>query len=228
MENIDLTIIFLTANKLTETWADYQREVLLKAADGLPIITISRKPLNWGINLLDTEPQGIQNIYKQMLRGAKMATTPYIAIAEDDTLYIKEHFHTFRPPLDAFAYNVNRLGIFSWGKPMYFFKRRNSNSTLIAPRLLLIEALEERFAKHPEGIQGAMNGELGRKNIDRALGVTERKCVEFETPDVSIVRIDHENGVDTLSQSHRKRMGIARSYDIPYWRRADKLIKKFL
>ena len=224
----DLTIIFLTANLVPEKWAEYQKKVLLEAADGLPIITISRKPLNWGINVLDTEPAGISNIYRQMLRGAKIAVTDYVGIAEDDTLYIKEHFHSFRPPLDTFAYNVNRIGLFAWGKPTYFFKKRNSNSTLIAPRQLLIDALEERFAKYPNGTPEKYTGELGRPMIEKQLGLTPRKCVEFETPDISILRIDHEKGVDRLSQTHRKRMGIARSYDVPYWGKAENIRKKFI
>lgn len=222
---MNLTILFLTANLVPEGWAAYQKDTLLEAAGGLPIITISRKPLNWGINVLDTEPQGISNIYLQMLKGAKLATTDYVGIAEDDCLYIKEHFHLFRPPLDTFAYNVNRIGLFTWGKPTYFYKRRNSNSTLIAPRQLLIDALEERFAKYPNGIPDKLNGELGRPMIDKRLGVTVRKCVEFETEDVSVLRLDHKDGVDTLSRSGRKRMGIARSYEVPKWGKAKDIVK---
>lgn len=223
---MDLTIIFITANEVPKDWADYQKAVLLEAAGSFPIITVSREPLGWGLmNIIDREPKTFSNIYYQMLRAAKQATTEFVAIAEDDTLYTHEHFHSFRPPWDSFSYNVNRLGLFTWGKPTYFFKRRNSNSTLIAPRALLIEALEERFAKWPQGTPTGITGELGRNNIDRALGITVRKCVEFETED-SVVRIDHDFGIDNQARSHRKAMGIARSYDIPKWGKAVDIVKK--
>ncbi len=225
MESPDLTIIMLTANRVSQNWAEFHKQKLLEAAGDLPVITISRKPLDWGINLLDEELYHISNIYFQLLRGAKLAKTKYIAVAEDDTLYPKEHF-AYRPPEDAFAYNQNRFGLFTWGKPTYFWKDRISNSTLIASRKLVIEALEERFAKYPNGTPTGFTGEMGRNNVEDKLGITRRKAIWFAT-EASVVRIDHEKGVDKLSQSHRKGMGILRAYDIPYWGRADDIVKIF-
>lgn len=215
----------LTANRVPSGWAEYHKEKLLEAAGSSPIITISRKPLDWGINLIDNKPYHISNIYFQLLRGAKHAKTEFIAVAEDDTLYPKEHFE-YRPPKDVFAYNKNRFGLFTWGKPTYFWKDRISNSTLIAPRKLIIEALEERFAKYPKGTPERYTGEIGRSNIEGKLGLTRRKTIWFET-EISVVRIDHEFGVDRLARTHRKGMGILRAYDIPYWGRAEDVIKHF-
>lgn len=226
MESGNLTIIFLTANKVPAGWADFQKTVLLKAAGECPVITISREPLSWGVNLIDTEPQGISNIYFQMLRGAREAVTDYVAIAEDDTLYHYDHFHLFYPPLDTFTYNINRLGLFTWGTPTYFFKYRQSNSTLIAPRALLIETLEERFAKYPQGTPAGLTGEVGRRNIERVLGLTHRPSMEFETT-TSIVRLDHDFGIDKLALSHRKGFGICQSYDIPFWGKAKDIVARF-
>lgn len=222
----DLTILFITASYLPKEWAEYQKSVLLKSAGDSPIITISREPLDWGINLIDDKPRSISNIYYQMLQGAKMATTDYVAVVEDDTLYPYEHFHSKRPPLDAFTYNINRLGLFTWGKPTYHWKSRQSNSTLIAPRLLLIECLEERFAKYPEGTPVEYTGEVGRKLIERKLGLKHYNSEEFMT-EVSVVRLDHTLGTDTLAISGRKAMGVARSFDIPHWGRAEDIVAKF-
>lgn len=227
MKTSDLTIIMLTASRVPEKWAEYHKKKLIDAAGASAIITISREPLDWGINLLDKETYTISNIYFQLLRGAKKAITEFVAVAEDDTLYPKEHFE-YRPPLDTFAYNINRFGIFRWSKtPTYFWKDRISNSTLVAPRKLLIKALEERFAKYPNGTPGGFTGELGRANIEDKLGVKRRKSAWFST-EISVVRIDHELGVDKLSRTHRKGMGILRAYDIPYWGRAEDIVKKFV
>ncbi|MBI2593917.1 hypothetical protein HYW44_04740 [Candidatus Daviesbacteria bacterium] len=221
-----ITIIMLTANKVPKKWAEFHKQKLLEAAGSAPIITISREPLDWGINLLQTEDYGISNIYFQLLKGAKAAATDYIAVAEDDTLYPKEHFE-YCPPPDAFAYNMNKFGVFRWSKhPTYFWKNRIKNSTLVAPRKLTIEALEERFAKHPNGTPGGLTGELGRNNIEDKLGVTRRKSIWFST-EVSIIAIDHEFGIDRLARTHRKGMGILRAYDIPYWGKAEDIVKRF-
>ncbi|MBI4137315.1 hypothetical protein HY469_04600 [Candidatus Roizmanbacteria bacterium] len=226
MESSDITIILLTANRVPKKWAEFHQEKLLEAVGSSPLITISREPLNWGVNLPDTEPYHISNIYFQLLRGAKRAATDYIGVAEDDTLYPKEHFE-FRPPPDTFAYNMNRFGVFTWGRPTYFWKDRMSNSTLIAPRKLTIEALEERFNKYPSGTPAHFTGELGRPNIEDKLGVKRRKSMWFST-EVSVVRIDHEFGVDRLARTHRKGKGILQAYDIPHWGKAEDLVKKFV
>lgn len=226
MGKSDITIIMLTANRVPKGWAEFHKQKLLEAAGNCPIITISRKPLDWGINVLQTEPYGISNIYFQLLKGAKMATTEFIAVAEDDTLYPKEHFE-YRPPSDTFAYNMNKFGLFTWGTPTYYWYKRVKNSTLVAPRLLTIEALEERFKKYPSGTSPNYFGELGRSNIEHNLGVTLRKSAWFST-DLSIVSLDHEFGIDNLGKTHRKAMGVPRAYEIPYWGRASDLVKKFI
>ena len=222
----DLTIIFLTANRVPKSWAKYQKAVLLKAAKDLPIITISKKPLDWGMNLLQTEAYGVSNVYFQLLKGAKIATTPYIAVAEDDALYPMKHFHTFRPPLDTFAYNHNRMALFTWGRPVYGWKYHPGNSVLIAPRELLIEALEERFQKYPNGTPDELTGEVGRQGIEDRLGLTRRKSTSFDTT-ISVLRIDHDFGLDILAKKHNKHVGAVRATSIPHWGRAKDVIKRF-
>lgn len=227
MANTDITIIMLTANRVPKNWAQFHKQKLIESAGDAPIITISREPLDWGINLLDDKEYTISNIYYQLFQGAKTATTEYIAVAEDDTLYPKEHFE-YRPPKDVFSYNQNRFNVFRWSRvPTFFWKDRASNSTLIASRELVIGALEERFKKHPNGTPSRYTGELGRNNIEDSLGVSRRKMTWFST-EISIVRVDHELGIDRLSQTHRKGMGILRAYEIPHWGKASDIVKEFI
>lgn len=222
----NITILYLTLNKLPEEWTKYHKEVLLEASNGCPIITISKKPLDWGINILQTEPESLSNIYWQVLKGAKMATTPYIGIAEDDTLYPREHYFAFRPPADTFAYNMNHWSIFTWGEPMYSWRDRTGNYSMIAPRELVIEALEERFAKYPNGTPRELTGELGRYRVERNLGLTHRRLTEFPTT-ISIINFNHDFSEEEYQRTHVKRHGPLRAYDIPYWGKASELVKRF-
>jgi len=211
----DLTVIFLTVNKVPEEWAKYHREVLEKAIDDTPIITISKKPLDWGVNLIQEEEPSVANVYKQVLRGAKLATTPYIAIAEDDTLYHKSHFE-FRPPMDTYAYDGHRWGIFTWGKrSFYYWKDRFSNAAMIAPRELVIEALEERFRKYPDN----NIGELGK---EKGTTINRYKSMNY-WPEVGMVFFSHVNALDGTEQRKTKRPGVVQAYDIPYWGKAEEL-----
>ncbi len=229
MTNDDLTIIFLTSNTVPEKWAEYHKEVLLKAAGDYPIITFSKKPTNIGTNILD-EPH-TNSFYWQMLRGAKLATTPYIAVAEDDTLYTESHFKTFRPPMDAVAYNMHRWSLFTWGETLYSWKNNMGGCVCIAPRKLLIEALEERFAKYPQGMEPRTCGEIGM-GYERLLGVTERKLVTYYSiyPAIQFYHdyfSSFENTPERIAYLHKIRMGLVRAIDIPYWGKASELVKKF-
>ncbi len=222
----DLTVIFLTLNKVPEEWAKYHKQALLDSIGDMPIITISKKPMDWGLNVIQTEPESSSNIYWQMLKGAKLATTPYIAIAEDDVLYCREHFMACRPPLDTFAYNMNRWSLYTWGEPIFSYRYRVGNFALIAPRELTIEALEERFAKHPSGTPPDRTGELGKWRTEKLLGLTHRKMMAYFTV-CPIIQFSHDFGTGGGQQGHKKRLSFMRAHEIPYWGRAEELVQKF-
>ncbi len=222
----DLTVIYLTASQMPDKFSSYQREVLSSAIGDYPLISVSRKPLDFGQNILDDGEKGMSNIYRQMLRAAKLATTEFIATAEDDCLYHENHFNFYRPNLDEFAYDQNRFALFTWGEPIYSWRNRKSNCSLIAPRKLLIEALEERFEKWPNGTPHEFTGEVGRGIIERNLNITERKSVEV-FGEVSIIQINHENASEDRQRTQRKRLGQIKAYDLYHWGHARELIKKY-
>jgi hypothetical protein len=209
----DLTLLFITAGEIPKGWAKFHAEQLAKLP--YPMIT-----------LRDEEKMGYEMIYKRLLEGCKLATTPYVAVIEDDVLYPPEHF-THRPPLDTFSYNQHRWALFTWGVPTYNWRNRKSNCTLIAPRELAIEALEERFAKWPQGIPKEWCGELGRSNVDRWLKVTPRKSVEWYSK-VGVIQFNHDGATDERAKAHWKALGPVRAFDIPYWGKAEDLVKNFI
>lgn len=221
----DLTCLFLTVNKVPIQWAEYQKEILLKAIGDTKVITISKTPLDWGQNLIQDEKPSISNVYRQMLRGAKLADTKYIAIAEDDVLYHKDHFQ-YRPEDNCFGYNMTRWSLFTWD-PVYNLQGRMGNFSLIAPRQLMIDALEERFTKYPDGTPEDFTGELGRYKLERKLGVTPRNTHQFYTTIANVV-FHHDYEMDELAITHRKRKGMIRALDIPHWGRSEELVKKFI
>lgn len=225
----DITIIFLTVNRLPEHWVAFHKEKLLEASEGAPIITVSVKemPDMPGINIIQQEPFNASNIYRQMLRAAKLATTPFVAVAEDDTLYPKEHFVSFRPEEDEFAYNMSKWGLFTWGVPTYFWRNRITNHTLIAPRELLIKCLEERFEKYPDGTPDDRTGEVGKLRTERLLRLPHYKHVEFMTTE-PVVALNHVYAIDPREVSMVKRMGLLRAFDIPKWGKAEDIVKKFV
>jgi hypothetical protein len=218
MLNSDLTILFLTVNKVPNKWTEYHKEILIEASDGANIITISRKPLDWGLNIIQYEEPSVSNIYKQVLRGSKLADTKYIAIAEDDCLYHKDHFK-FRPEGDTFAFDGHRWGLLTWGEPFFYYKDRISNACMIAPRELVISSLEERFDKYPEN----NIGELGK---EKGTTINRHKTTQY-WPEVGMVFLSHKNSLDPTEQHKSKKPGSVRAYEIPYWGRAEHIKQRW-
>lgn len=207
----DLSVLFLTLNRLPKRFAQYQWLTLLDAVGDYPLLSISREPMP-GWNILDEEEPGYLNIYRQMLRGSKLCDTEYVAIAEDDCLYPAEHFAFHRPA--GFAYNQNRLALFTWGEPMYHWRNRFSNATLIAKRELLIDVLEQRFAKW--GNDWPTVGEVGRKRVDERLGLPHIPA-ETVFSNTSVIQMNHEFANEERQRRKRKSYGQFRSYDIFEW-----------
>ena len=220
----DLTIIYLTANQHPEHFTNYQIDILKKAAEGFPIISVSRKPMDLGTNILDTGLKSHLNMYKQFVEAIKTVNTTYIAAAEDDALYSREHFTEFRPPLDAVSYNRNRWSLFTWTN-MFNIKDRISNCTLIAPKDYYLDAWEERFKKFPgDSMPPHRVSEIGRNNQEGWMGVSQRNSINWFSS-VPVIHINHPAGTDSVG--FKKRMGVIRANEIPYWGRAEDIVKEY-
>lgn len=219
----DLTIVYLTCNKMPSRWTAFHREHLLRAVDDRPLITISAKPVDLpGTHLIQEGPFCAWNVYRQLLRGANLADTKYIAVAEDDTLYTRRHFSDYRPPDDAVAYDMSRWSVFSWKGEQAFYSaiRKHGNFTMIGPRDLVIEALEERERKYPNG--NDYTGEIGRREVEGVLKVTRRRLVEWWCIE-PMVNLAHPRGLSPTyvgTPKLERKPGELKAWDIPIWGKA--------
>lgn len=223
---MDITGIYLTLNRMPPAWVGFHRHHLEIATAGMPVISVSREPIDIGHNLIDTDNPSYANIYRQILRASKLAETKYIAVLEDDTLYHKSHFERMRPQDDEFAYNRARWSVFSWGEPQYSLRQRISNCSCIAPRDLMIEALQERFDKYDDNPPERLMGECGRNGPEKALGITLRKRVEFYSR-IPIIQLSHPTGTEDRQQQQHKIHAEIRAFDIPHWGRASSIVEAY-
>jgi len=151
----DLTLLYYTAHKLPDDCAERVRAHLLESGAGLPIISVSQKPLNFGENICVGEiGQSFYNCYKQIYVGVQKVKTPFVACCEDDTLYNPEHF-AFRPAEDAFYYNKSmwylegvRKGVRRGG--IFWHKWQTGMFGCITRADLLLKVLKKRFDFTPE------------------------------------------------------------------------------
>ena len=218
----DLTVVYITANVISERFANNVRDHLKKVVDA-PIISVSSKPIDFGeYNIVVDTPRSHIGIYQNALKGAQYARTKYIAIAEDDVLYSPEHFK-YRPKDGHFAYNLSCWAVYTWVKPPIFSHRflgRRNHGMLICERELYIEAMEERFAKYPDisKIDHAIWAEPGK--YEDHLKVTVRNFETFYTHPANVM-FSHPEGLSFSGLGTRKRIGELRAETIPYWGTAE-------
>jgi hypothetical protein len=234
----DLTIVYYTSNWLdthNPYFLENTKKQLLKAIGDLPLISVSQKPIALGQNLCVGEiGRSHLNLYRQILTGTRAAKTKYVAMAEDDILYSYEHFHTYVPEKDRFAYDMGKWSLFTWTDPPLFSFRTNRKvvNSLIAKRDMLVAAMEERFKKFDELIEKGRKeeeiiqswGDPGRYEAN--LGVTVRETEEFYSTCPNIV-FSHPEAFGYLSRGTRKRLGDLRAIELPYWGRAEDVLKLY-
>ena len=142
------------------------RDHLVVAARCKPIISVSQKPIDLGMNICIGETgRSHLSMYTQILTGLQAATTEYVALVEHDCLYTPYHFMWVPPAKDVFYYNLNVWFVNMKGE--YFYQRRRVLSQLICGRDIALKAIEDKvyLLKH---------GYMIRKGV---LGACEPGCL---------------------------------------------------
>ena len=98
---------------------------------------------------------------------------------------------------------------------------------LIAPRKMLQEAMEERFAKYPDESKIKLKywGDPGR--YEKYLGVTERPTDTFMCTNPSIVFTHPKAYGYEYNHGMRKRLGDLRIIEIPFWGKAEDMMRYY-
>lgn len=206
----DLTLIYYSASVIPEIPAERIREnLLLVTKNQYPIISVTQKPLDFGQNICVGEV-GVSkyNEYKQILMGAKEATTKYVACVEDDVLYSPGHFE-YRPPAETFAYDTNywfaQMGQdFFW---RHTIEKMSGMLGCIVERETIIKNLSKRYELYPEDpttthVKWIQWGEPGFYD-DKFFGM-ENKRTSFFSDKPSLMFI-HEKAMGTKQLVRFKR-----------------------
>jgi hypothetical protein len=224
----DITIIYYTSNYITDFFMENVKKNLINCIGDTPLISVSQKQMNFGKNICVGDiGRSHLNIYRQMLIGAKEAKTPYIALAEDDIFYSKDHF-THRPSsMKVFAYDYNRWGLYTWDKPpFYSFIDNLVVNQLISSRDYFVEAIEERFNKFPDESKIDLNKWKDPGRHEDTLGVTVRHTERFDSKEPSIV-FSHEDAFGYLYLGSNKGHGKKRENYLAPWGSAEDMMKLY-
>src|SRR3972149_11579423 len=105
-------IIYYTDNRLIEPLFSVCQKYIL--ASGLPIVSTSLAPINFGKNIVVAGKPGYVTMVDQIVTALEASTADYVFFCEHDVLYHKSHFDCLPPKDDVYYYNMNN---WRWGYP---------------------------------------------------------------------------------------------------------------
>lgn len=237
---MDKTIIYITDNFLDENITQLCRKNIQESIGNYRLISISQEPIDFGENIcVGKLSRSSLSINIQMMEGLKRVNTEFIAIAEHDCLYTKEHFAFVPKDRNTFYYNENVWmlqcysdtnpqlnGLFSW------FRERKANSQLIVGTDIMIKATQDRIdmmgdpawlAKYPLGRIGEA-GAMKQIHVDKlAVGKSVAHIKQrLYTYIKEYEGVNWRNKLPNVDIRHKdnitkNRRGLKRTYTLPHW-----------
>lgn len=122
------------------------QEQLLKASGGIPIVSVTLKPINFGRNIvLENRQRSLPTMLKQIVMGLEALDTDVVFFTEHDVLYSPSHFD-FTPPTDnVFYYNLNNWRWFITEDFAITYDGLHSLSGLCCNRKLALDHFKRRL-----------------------------------------------------------------------------------
>ena len=137
----DKTIVYITSNGDYASLEEAVRETILTNSAGLPIVSVSQNPLEFGDNICVGDiGRSRHNIYKQLRLGLERAQSRFVVVCEADFLYPPQFF-AFTPERDD-TYYYPRDGYILWRRNRSFFRKQLDQLSGVVSRLYLLTLLD--------------------------------------------------------------------------------------
>lgn len=214
MRRDDLTIIYYTSNRENLVFEGNIKRHLLETIDGLPLISVSQKPIDFGKNICvgDVGVSG-HNAFRQFQIGIQEAKTKYICPAESDIVYPKEYFEFLPPKDDCFYVAMPLYVLFNQRKKARCFvkKSKGSESSMVVSRDCVLRRLEIMFKGHD--LWGPIEDEIFLLRRQKFEFFYINPIITFKTDQNMHKRTPHDQNSATK--------------EIPYWGNIYDVIKRF-
>ena len=119
----DKSVLYYTGNGDYPCLEAGVRDTITKHSDGMPIVSVSHQPLEFGKNIcVGPIEQSPEHVFMQMRLGAQIATSKFVCVCEADTLYPPEFFQF--QPTDSQTYYCPKNGYIAWRSNTAYFRKR--------------------------------------------------------------------------------------------------------
>ena len=223
-EREDITVVYYTANKEEEYFEKKITETLLENIEGLPLISVSQKPMQgFGTNICVGTDIGWSghNEWRQLQIGTEAAKSKYIALAESDFLYPKEHYRIKMKTEDEFLVPYRLFALCSMRGRVNKYRHlhvRYREATSIVGREYLLNALDNILKGRPMWKDGPEHPPyllpylMENRNIRKYRNPVP--VVTFRTDNNMHIEHVHDNHPDALEE-------------ILYWGKASEMMKRY-
>jgi hypothetical protein len=100
-------VLYYTDNRLNMKLAGVVRKQIEQASGGMPVTSVSLKPLGFGRNIHIKAERGYLTMFKQILAGLEAMNQNIVYFCEHDVLYDPSHFEFTPENKNTFYYNGN-------------------------------------------------------------------------------------------------------------------------
>lgn len=128
---MDYTVIYYSSNRENHELEKKVQGNILKNSNGLPIISVTQKPMDFGKNIcIDEHPNCYYNEFRQIQIALQNVRTPYVLVAESDFLYPPDYF-SFEPKEMGKCYRYNGVWVLYDKADEFILKGRSDGSQLM-------------------------------------------------------------------------------------------------
>lgn len=178
-------IVYYSDNRLNLKIAKACQRNLKKI--GLPIVSASLKPMDFGQNIHLPLKRGVLTMCKQILAGLEKSTADIIFLAEADVLYHPSHFEFTPEKTDVYYYNTNVWKVRASDGHSLKVDDCKQLSGLCAYRELLITHFKERIRRiEVEGFTRKMGFEPGTHRRPERVDDYRAESWQSDWPNIDI------------------------------------------
>ena len=178
------TILYVSSNTQNPTFEKKIINRLLESIGNKPLVSVTQKPMPYlGLNICVGEHESSYfNQFRQIMIGFNKITTPYVTIAEADTIYPPEYFE-FEPPELGHAYRYDNCWIqdLNLKRNQNFRWKKNGHFAQVVDIKLWLEHLNKYFDGKPEWSSENAIGCCLQLPIVDGYDFTGRPVVSFKT-----------------------------------------------
>lgn len=144
----DVTILYYTASREDEQFESRIRDNIIKNSHGLPIVSVSQKPIDFGENIcVGVQDHSYYTEFRQIQIGLREIKTKWVLTAESDVLCPPEYY-SFIPSGDWSYWRYSPVYVnFMRSKPRVFYLKGLSDGLQLLDKDIWLKTIDVVMGK---------------------------------------------------------------------------------